>query len=112
MLVALCTVVAGGCTGSSPSHAVAPAPPPSPAVPWLLAPGCGIEEAHFNGQWYWAVEPLPDGNGDYPIGWDNTVRAGTMRVISVDHLEFADRYGYRLRFRLRPGATAPHQVCA
>jgi hypothetical protein len=119
LLVVLLGLAAGGCTRSGPPVSPTPAATLGPAsashaepVPWVLAPGCGIEEAYVGGRWYWAVDVPPDGSGDPPAGWSRTVRIGTLRKVSPDHVEFRDNNGYRLLFRLRPGATGPKNIRA
>lgn len=84
----------------------------SAAVPFTISTHCGIDEAHFQGRFYEAVEPLSDGQGNPPDGWDNPTQSGTMRLLSSTEAEFRDTAGHVVLFRVRPQATAFKNRCA
>lgn len=48
---------------------------------------CGVEWARIDGVW-WKTEPLNDGTGNPPPGWENPYTAGTMTLIGEDDARF------------------------
>jgi hypothetical protein len=82
------------------------------AVPYVLYTQCGINEARFNDQYYKAVHPLSDGNGNPPSGWGNPLQKSVMRPMSATDVEFQDQAGHRVLFRVRPVATSFERVCS
>jgi hypothetical protein len=113
MIVAL---GATGCAGTSAPTDVSAGVPSgsslSSPIPFDLYTHCGIDELKLDDRYYEAVHPLSDGNGNPPKGWDNPVQKGTVQRVSVTEVEFRDRRGHRVLFRLRPQATAFTKICS
>jgi hypothetical protein len=101
--------------GCASAAGAVPAARPSADVTvagYRLYTHCGIGDARINGRWYRASPPLSDGAGNPPAGWGNPYQLGTMRLTSERVAVFSDAAGHHVRFILRPGATAPTQVCS
>jgi hypothetical protein len=48
---------------------------------------CGIEWTQIDGAW-WRTDPLNDGNGNPPDGWNNPSQGGRLRIESADTAVF------------------------
>lgn len=73
---------------------------------------CGIIDANISGQWYRAVPPQADRQGNPPRGWGNPYQEGEIHVLSSTTTDYRDSAGHTVRFVLRPGATGPLQLCS
>jgi hypothetical protein len=73
---------------------------------------CGIREARIGNEYFMAVVPVDDGNGNPPRGWRDPIQAGTMKRISPTTAVFTDSLGHRVEFRLRAGANAFERICS
>jgi hypothetical protein len=80
--------------------------------PYRLYTHCGIDEARIGNQYFEAVHPLSDGQGNPPPGWGNPYQPGTMTLLSPATAVFRDHAGHQVQFRLRRGAIAFRHVCA
>lgn len=80
--------------------------------PYRLYTHCGIVEAQIGKDYFVAVHPLDDGNGNPPSGWGNPYQDGTMERVSTNTAVFRDSLGHRVEFTLRPGATTLQTVCS
>ena len=124
LLAATALAALAGCSGPAaqrtrPTPAGTAAPAAAVAgttavagTPYRLYTHCGIREANIGGRWFVAATPLGDGNGNPPPGWGNPYQDGTITVVSPTEAVFADDSGHRVRFLLRPGATAPATICS
>ncbi len=81
------------------------------AIPFELYTHCGIDEARVGSTYYEAVDPLSDGSGNPPEGWDNPVQQGWMTVVSDTRAVFTDDAGHEVEFRARPDATSFKTIC-
>lgn len=75
-------VVQDGSTGE-----LVPTSPEAQPHQFSLLTHCGIEFAHFVGQW-WSTKPRSDGSGNPPRGWDNPAQRGTMTLVDQDTAVF------------------------
>ncbi|NUT99931.1 MAG: hypothetical protein HOY78_48790 [Saccharothrix sp.] len=89
----------------------APTKVTGPAVPYRLYTHCGIDEAKIGDAYYEAHTPLHDGAHNPPPGWDNPYQDGTMALVGDTEAVFRDDKGHEVTFKVRPGATAPKQLC-
>jgi hypothetical protein len=111
--IALLSLTLAGCgQQTSAPEATTSAVEAAQAVPYVLYTHCGINEARFNGQYYMAVHPLSDRNGDPSSGWGNPYQNGVIRPVSATDVEFQDQAGHRVLFRVRPVATSFERVCS
>lgn len=108
VVAALASAGCGGQPGRQPTNAH----PAASSAPFALYTHCGIDELHVNGRWYEADPPLSDGNGNPPRGWENPYQQGVVWFVSDTEVLFTDDAGHRVRFVLRPDATAFRQVCS
>ncbi|MDX3072753.1 hypothetical protein ACIP98_13110 [Streptomyces sp. NPDC088354] len=116
LVAALSAAVLSGCSGDDeqPRRAAAretTATAAGKAVPFELYTHCGIDDVRIGPTWFEAVRPLSGGSGNPPAGWDNPTQRGTMTLVSPTAAVFTDAAGHEVRFRARPGATAPKRVC-
>jgi hypothetical protein len=81
------------------------------AVPFDLSTHCGVDEAKFEGRYYEAVQPIPDGDPALRKDWDDPRQRGTMRAVSPVEAEFRDSAGHVVLLRLRPQATSFKRLC-
>ncbi|WP_411108398.1 hypothetical protein [Streptomyces sp. c-19] len=102
-------------TSAAPAAPTAPSDRATPAVRTMLFDlytHCGIDEARIGSTYFEAETPLSDGSGNPPDGWGNPYQRGTMTLKSATEAVFTDDAGHEVRFRARPGATAPKHMCA
>lgn len=86
---------------------------PGDAEPFSIYTHCGIDEVHYQGEWYERIGGvLDDGNGNPPSGWDNGDHPGSMARIDDTTIVFTDDRGHEEHFTLRAGATEPKRFCA
>ena len=113
LAVAGCDSPAGssGTPGRSPDMSTTTATRTADAVPFDLSTHCGVDEARFEGHYYEAVQPIPDGDPTLRKDWDNPRQRGTMRAVSPGEVEFRDAAGHVVLFRLRPQATSFKRLC-
>lgn len=82
-------------------------------TPFTLHTHCGIDEVHYNGQWYERVGGrLHDGAGNPPPGWDNPEHEGMIVTVDDSTILYTDDAEHREEFRRREGATEPKRMCA
>jgi hypothetical protein len=111
LLLAVLVMAIAGCGTDAAASPAGRAPAPS-ASPYDLYTHCGIGEANVDDRWYLADTPLSDGSGNPPAGWGNPYQAGTITFLSPTRFEFSDSVGHHVAFTVRPGATAPLQICS
>lgn len=80
------------------------------AYPFDLLTHCGIVGANVGGVYFVAEQPLTNGPGGRPAGWDNPYQRGTMTLVSAQEAVFHDAAGHTVRFRAHPN-TAGIQPC-
>jgi predicted small lipoprotein YifL len=115
VFTALVTLAIAGCGQATPPAvptATVSAARVSETVPYVLYTHCGIDEARLDNRYYEAIDPLSDGNGNPPAGWDNPFQKGTMHRVSTTEIEFQDERGHHVLFRLRPEATGFKRICS
>jgi hypothetical protein len=88
----LLTLAVAGCGRPTPPAAVPTATVSvarvSTAVPYVLYTHCGIDEARLDNHYDEAIDPLSDGNGNPPAGWDNPFQKGTMHQVPLRRSSF------------------------
>jgi hypothetical protein len=110
--VAMVGLLATAACGGTSTTTTPAGKPSGSSAPYSLYTHCGIDEANVGGRWYRATEPLSDGYGNPPKGWDNPQQKGEVTVVSDTEVVFTDSAGHRVTFVLRPYASGPLQVCA
>ncbi|MGW1881693.1 hypothetical protein [Streptomyces sp. NPDC001970] len=120
-MVLVLALAAGALTGCAAANGggaaeVRPAASGPPAgsgrtMPFDLYTHCGIDEARIGSTYFEAENPLSDGSGNPPEGWDNPTQHGTMTLVSGTEAVFTDDAGHEVTFRARPGATAFKLIC-
>jgi hypothetical protein len=63
------------------------------------------------GAFFTADQPLDDGNGNPPAGWDNPYQQGTMSI-EGNKAVFRDDRGHTVTFHERLGATSFLRTCS
>ena len=107
MLSLVATAACGGTSTTTPAGK-----PSGSSAPYSLYTHCGIDEANIGGRWYRATEPLSDGSGNPPKGWDNPQQNGEVTIVSDTEVVFTDSAGHRVTFVLRPHASGPLHLCS
>ena len=65
----------------------------------------------MQGAFFTADQPLDDGNGNPPAGWDNPYQQGTMSI-EGNKAVFRDDRGHTVTFHERLGATSFLRTCS
>lgn len=108
-------LVRGGCAEgpNGPSQAsIDNEPPYGPGAEvgetydYVLSTHCGIKWTRIDGVW-WETNPLNDGSGNPPPGWDNPWDAGEMKILDDDTAIYRGGPGAEVRFRRTRIVEAP-----
>ncbi|WP_055589164.1 hypothetical protein [Peterkaempfera griseoplana] len=112
LALALAAGLLTGCAQAGEDADVVRATPSGRTIPFDLYTHCGIDEARIGSTYFEAETPLSDGSGNPPPGWNNPTQHGTMTLKSETEALFTDSAGHKVKFRARPGASAPKRICS
>lgn len=73
---------------------------------YLLLTHCGIKWARIDGVW-WETDPLNDGSGNPPPGWDEPWDAGELKILDHDTAIYRGGPDAQVQFRRTGVVEAP-----
>ncbi|WP_327351125.1 hypothetical protein [Streptomyces sp. NBC_01304] len=109
--VGLAAGVLTGCAHGDEGPQPVRTTPTGRTIPFTLSTHCGIGEIQIGSTYFEADDPLSDGSGNPPAGWNQPVQKGTMTLKSETEAVFTDDAGHEVTFHARPGATGFKNLC-